>query len=630
MCGIGLVFGNSQEEVSVVLSSFLLLQAHRGPDDFGTHVLSTGSGRKLGFAHRRLSVIDLSSGGHQPMVDEFGNVIIFNGEIYNYLELASELKGEGERFRATSDTEVILKGYRRWGHEKLLEKIRGMFAFSIWDNERQKLFLVRDPMGIKPLYYTEGVGGAFACASEAKALVGAGCVDGTIDLSGFDSFLAYGSVAAPLTIWRGIKMLLPGCYLWVEADGRVGEFKRYWTWRSDENGGGVEAISGRLRKSIERHLVSDVPVGLFLSGGYDSAALAALTSKISDTPIHTFTVSFPDNKEYSEGDAARVIAKRFNTTHHDISVRESEVLAKLPRFFKAMDQPSEDGLNSLLVSEAAAGEGIKACLHGVGGDELFGGYPSFQDVPKAVRVAVIPAPVRKFWGRLIKGYGLARGKIGDLLLSDGSVLETFMIRRRVFSFEQRRDLLGQTPPLGKLGLPEEWLSWLKFSAQTAPDMFAAISRLELLHYAGNKLLLDGDVMSMANSLEIRFPFLDLDLCAVVLGTHASEKRKRGYGPGKPALVKATPEFPVDLMGNRKIGFTLPIARWMLKDLNTDCREVLLGGELSGILHPKGLAEAWKRFLGAPESNEWLRAWTLFSAARWLDARGHPKISPIGE
>ena len=229
MCGIGVIIDDSPKRVRGTLLTFLETQAHRGPDDAGEQVLTTMSGTTIGFAHRRLSIIDLSASGHQPMIDEQGNVIVYNGEIYNHREIADELRRKGEHFLSTSDTEVLLRAYSYYGTEELLNKLRGMFAFALWDAKKQKLLVARDPMGIKPLYYTGENGGYFACASEAKALVGAGLVDGTIDRRGLDSFLAYGSVTAPLTIWRGVSALMPGCYLWVGADGRAAVPRRYWS-----------------------------------------------------------------------------------------------------------------------------------------------------------------------------------------------------------------------------------------------------------------------------------------------------------------------------------------------------------------------------------------------------------------
>ena len=272
------------------------------------------------------------------------------------------------------------------------------------------------------------------------------------------------------------------------------------------------------------------------------------------------------------------------------------------------------------MSATVADAGIKSSIHGIGGDELFGGYPSFRDVPRALQLCMIPTPLRKLMGRMISGDRLRRSKIGELLQCDCSVLETFLIRRRIFSFQQRRELLGQNPPPGRSGLPEEWFSWMNMSSEPIPDMFAAISRLELIHYAGNKLLIDGDVMSMANSMEVRFPLLDVDLVRAVLKTSSNEKKYDRKGFRKPALVNTIPGFPGDLMSPRKRGFTLPVGQWMKNELNAGCKQFLLEGGLSDFLTPSGTAKAWGRFVNSPDTNEWIRVWALYVLGCWKNVR----------
>ena len=614
MCGLGVCLCADRrraETAGAVLGQGL---AHRGPDSAGEALIETGLGRTLAFAHRRLAIIDLSPAGHQPMSDESGNAIVFNGEIYNHADLRQELEAGGEVFRGASDTEVLLRGYRRFGLPALLRRLRGMFAFALWDAASRRLLLVRDPCGIKPLYYVNGSAG-FAAASEVRALVSSGMADGGLDLAGLDSLLAFGSVQPPLTLVRGVRSLLPGSLLWVEGDGRVGEPVRYWSW-ADQAGGAVPDLAGSLKGAIRRHLVSDVPVALFLSGGYDSAALAALAGGggVAE-PLRSFTVSFPDNPAASEGTAAARIAGRFGLVHTDLPVTAGDALAALPGFLAAQDQPSDDGLNVYLISRAVAGQGVKVALHGLGGDELFGGYPSFRDLPRTRWLGMLPPWLRAALAAAVDGPGIGRGKIAELLRTDLSLLAAFAVRRHMFSYRQRRALLGCEPPLGPLGLPPEWLAHLAADLAGARDRFAATSLLELCQYAGNKLLPDGDVMSMAHGLELRVPLLDADLIRAALAMPESAKRSaRG---GKPALEAGVANFPHDLVGRGKRGFTLPFRHWLAHELRDECQSVLLDGSGGAMLSSSAVAAVWRGFLDKNEPNAWLRPWVLYVLRRWL-------------
>ena len=547
--------------------------AHRGPDDQGSYTLKTNAGLTLGLAHRRLSILDLTPNGHQPMVDvSTGNVIVFNGEIYNHKELAKELKLRGERFTSSSDTEVLLKAYKYFSPAEFLCRLRGMFAFAIWDARQQRILIARDPCGIKPLYFAASREG-FACASEARALVQAELVDGSISPQALDSFLAFGSVQAPLCIYQGVRCLLPGHMMWVNGDGSAGSPECYWDWYADRSEGGQEAISYWLSESMSRHLLSDVPVGVFLSGGFDSTAIATLASRQSERPIKTFTLSFPEVPEMSEGSRAAAIAKRLGTEHHPIELTEAELNGELPSYFQAMDQPSDDGLNVYLISKAVAAHGVKTCMHGVGGDELFGGYPSFKQLPVARNFVFVPQAIRTMVSRIIDGDSVARSKLAGLLRTDLSLLSMFLVRRSVFSYAQRKQLLGYEPPLGRMGMPMEWINHVKRQLDGAEDAFAAISILELAQYGANKLLQDGDVMSMSSGLELRFPLLDVDLIRATLNTPEKLKKMGREAGQKKALSMAVPTMPIDLIDNKKRGFTLPINKWMrraefLKELNS--------------------------------------------------------------
>ena len=622
MCGIGLVLSPSDDRVSRVTATLCHAMAHRGPDGQGVYKRTTALGTTLGLGHRRLSILDLSALGNQPMVDkQTNNAIIFNGEIYNFQQIKAELLARGETFDSSSDTEVLLKAYRYFEPAELLRKLRGMFAFAIWDHAKQKILLARDPCGIKPLYYVSQPQ-LFACASEARALVKAGLVDGGIDAAGLDSLLAFGSVQDPLTIFKGVRALLPGHMLWVEGDAEISPPEPYWHWHPPNPDASLGSIREALETSVCRHLVSDVPVGLFLSSGFDSSALAAVASKVGENSLNTFTLGFPSVPAMCEAENAARIAKHLGTDHHIIEFSQADLTEQASTFFQQMDQPSDDGLNVHLISRSVSQAGIKTCLHGVGGDELFGGYPSFTQVPMAMRLKLIPNSVRHLLAGLIDGGSIARQKLSQALRSDLSLLSTFLTRRGVFSFAQRRDLLGSSPPLGESAIPEAWIKQLHNQLEFMPDVFSAISLLETAHYAGNKLLRDGDVMSMAHGLELRFPLLDVDLIRAALWTPASQKRARGGFANKPALTSAIDDFPFALINKQKRGFTVPLKLWIQDKLGQDIKAVLNDLPDKIGLDENAVKAEMARSQSAGGGQAWLRVWLLYSLGCWLRANNY--------
>jgi len=616
MCGIAALFGARNQDVSRVANNLRDALKHRGPDDDDIVSIPVGDARQLTLVHTRLSIVGLSAKGRQPMTDEVsGNAIVFNGEIFNYQELAQELERRGEALTTGTDTEVILKGFRVYGLHELLAKLRGMFAFAIWEAATRTLVVVRDPSGIKPLYYFDN-GEQFACASEATALVSANIAGDRIDRAALDSYLSFGSVQDPLCIYEEVRSLLPGHWLAVDPEGRVSAPRPYVDWSLESGGLEKPQLAEVIAASVKRHLVADVPVGLFLSGGYDSTALAVLASRQLQTPLRTFTVGFPEEQTLSEAFLAERIATHIGAAHLSIPVKRQDLEDCLPDYFTRMDQPSDDGLNVFLISRAVAAAGMKACLHGVGGDELFGGYPSFRQVPIARRLALLPAWARRAMAPIIDGRSVRRNKLASVLRSDLDLLATFLIRRRVFSHKQRVALTGGDAPLGLHGVPEQWLHYARSRIEGARDDFAAISALELAMYAANKLLRDGDVMSMAFGLELRFPLLDTDLIRTVLAISQEEKLPHAGAVGKPGLVSAVPNFPEQLINQKKRGFTLPLDRWIrsgmkgqfakLRDELVDC----FGFE------EKEISNIWTSYQQSPGSQEWLRVWQLMVLGSW--------------
>lgn len=616
MCGIGALIYHDRDWLSDRLHALNAAQSHRGPDDVGAWISDIGSNSFVGLSHRRLAIIDPGPDGHQPMVDETGNAISFNGEIYNYKDLRSELIAKGATFQTNSDTEVILQGYRHYGLKNLLSRLRGMFAFALWDSKQGELVLARDPNGIKPLYYTISEEG-FACASEAHALVKCGVARNELSESALDSFLAYGSVQPPLTIFSSITALLPGHHLIITANGKASTPRSYWPEQDVNEDQQRIDLGLALEQAVRRHLVADVPIAFFLSGGYDSTAIAVIASRMCSQPISTFTLTFPQDPTFSEENAARKISDRIGSRHFEIPITQTDVEHCISNYFQAMDQPSDDGLNTYLLSNAVARAGFKTSIHGVGGDELFGGYPSFYLPQKLALIKSIPAPLRRLFAKLTDASKISQSKIAEVLRSDGTLIEAFLARRRLFSYEERRKLLGKEPPLGTLGMPWPWLQWASDRTQAARDSFSVISHLELMNYAGSKLLPDGDVMSMNNSLEVRFPFLDIDLENTALSLPEAAKRL-GRNGEKFGLTSSINSFPHDLMTKGKSGFTVPIQSWLEKGLSKELHKREYSG-LDGLLDHQSVKQIDKKYELSEESAGWIRRWALITLDQWTES-----------
>ena len=501
MCGIGFIIGKTKEDFSYCLKKLLDHQKHRGPDYNDFYLRKLTNGLKVGFSHTRLSLLDLSRSGNQPMKDPISNnILVFNGEIYNFKEIKRELIHLGEKFFSRSDSEVLLIGYRRFGLKNLISKIRGMYAFVIWDENKKIAIAARDKFGIKPLYYTEN-NNYFSCASECNALIRAQLVSKEISKEGLDSFLAYGSVQSPLTIYKNIKSLLPGHAIIINSNGKLIENIDLWeTSQLEKN---YENFHEIMSNTIENYYFADVPVGIFLSGGFDSTLLAFLANNISKNRITTFNLKFSEFPEFSEHHRVRQISKHLDSIHHEIDVKQDETLNLLPTFFNSLDQPTDDGLNVFLLSKFVKDKGFKACLHGVGGDEFLGGYPSFTQIPNFLKLNLIPKKLRSILANFIPENKISFSKIKSILASDLSLLEVFLIRRQNFSYSQRRKIFSKFQPLNINGVSKEWTTFIQKKIHLEACLFKKISTLELYQYCSNKLLLDCDVLSMHHGLEIK-------------------------------------------------------------------------------------------------------------------------------
>ncbi|MDQ3688116.1 MAG: asparagine synthase (glutamine-hydrolyzing) [Acidobacteriota bacterium] len=621
MCGIvgAWVRSGSADAVSAVARGTRAL-AHRGPDDEDVvQISSSTSENVVTFGHRRLAIIDLSEAGHQPMRDpETGNWIVYNGEVYNFKELRRELEKRGCRFRSDCDTEVILQSYRVWGRD-CVERWRGMFAAAIWDASRQELFLVRDRLGVKPLYYFYD-DTRLLFASELRALLATNLFERKINLAALDSFLAFGAIQDPLTLLEGVASLPAAHTLTAKADGI--ELQEYWELPLEAAGGPPdvatikEEIAELLAEAVRLRLVADVPLGVFLSGGIDSSALAMLMRRSSPEQVKAFTIGFAD-EAFDEARQAKETAAALGVEHRSILLTEEDLLASCRESVGALDQPSLDGVNTYHVARAVKSAGITVALSGLGGDEVFGGYKHFRTVPRMESFTgqwrQLPHVARRAGAALVGAAGRRSDrnlKLRALLLDEHGFPHPYFLARALFLPEQVARLFepGVVPHIDYGG----WAKRLSVLAERAARLDAVnrISYLELKTYVANTLLRDADVMSMRHSLEVRVPFLDHRLLERMMRLPGRVKLD-GTTP-KPLLVGSLPErLPPGVVGARKRGFTLPFTLWLKGRLRPELEETFnqLPPALEGIVNASEVRRVWRRFLA--DECSWARPWALY-------------------
>lgn len=678
-------------------------QRDEGEERIETSLLSIGM--------RRLSIIDLE-GGHQPILNEDGRVgAVLNGEIYNFQELTTQLQDRGHTFRTRSDSEVVVHAYEEWGTE-CVERFEGMFAVAVWDGRRksdggwqtadgrrqeaggerqsadgrkqeaegEKLFLARDRLGIKPLYYypgkfqvssskfqvkSETIDSAFETpsesefetrnskpetflfASEVRTLLASGVIPRQLSRSALESYLLFGSVSEPMTLVEGVLSLPPGHWLTIQfGAGRAAastiKMHRYWNIAvSDRNNGSANGrsvathsavtaahrVRELLEDSVRKHLIADVPAGVFLSGGIDSTALAALASR-ETSGVHTFTVAFPE-KEFSEAAIARRTAAKFGTSHQEVILTGDEMLGRISEAVGALDQPTMDGINTYFVSWSARQAGLKVALSGLGGDEVFGGYrtfsrtASFQRMTKVGRL--VPAGVRSATATALAQAGGtfmsgdAARKMAALWSGPGSLPDPFYFGRALFTPAQVSELMNGAPaghtPDGDGSL---WWEWLSTSAEEARnlDAFASVSCMEASSYLVNTLLRDTDSMSMAHSLEVRVPFLNHPLVEFV--TQLPQELKLRKGTPKALLVTALEDLlPSEVVYQTKRGFTFPWAAWLRGPLKKKIENGFddLAPALRESLNPQTVRSIWQSYLDGKTT--WSRPWSLYVLNEWV-------------
>jgi asparagine synthase (glutamine-hydrolysing) len=615
MCGIaGIARLTNQDECVEKVRTMNQHIAHRGPDAEGIW-----SNAFCVLGHRRLSIIDTSEAGNQPFKIESEHlVVVFNGEIYNYLELRKELEST-HSFTTQTDTEVILAAYKKWGID-CVQHFYGMFAFALWDKAEGHLFIARDRLGVKPLYYSETSNGV-VFASELRAILSTNWVNRKINPSSLTDYLRYQTVHAPNTIIEGVNMLMPGHRMLITSKGI--HIERWWDLsdsrvRLDGNDS-KESIHKHVRElltsSVELRMRADVPFGAFLSGGIDSSIIVGLMSRISTHPVNTFSITFKE-EAFDESPYSELIAKRFNTRHTAIELSADHFLQMIPEALHAMDHPSGDGPNTYVVSKATREAGVKMALSGLGGDEVFAGYDVFRRMKaleKRQWLNSTPPALRKNLGLLLRSIkpGAATEKIAAALAQERVDLAHFYPLTRQVLYDDEVDRLVRAGAHYDNGVQ---LLAQAVSGTRMPTL-SKVSVLEISTYMQNVLLRDADQMSMAHALEIRVPFLDHRLIEFVLGI--PDKFKFPHTPKELLTSSVGDLIPREIIDRPKMGFTFPWALWMRNELKSFCEVHLQALQQVESIHYKEVMSLWNRFLSGDKRITWSRIWPLVVLGHWV-------------
>ncbi len=596
--------------------------AHRGPNAEGHFV-----NQRVALGHRRLSIIDLSAEANQPFWDsEERYVIVFNGEVYNFQEVRKKL-GDYP-FRTKCDTEVILAAYIRWG-EKCLEHFAGMFAFAVWDTWENKLFIVRDRLGIKPLYYYEK-DGLLLFASEIRAILVSGLVEKKLDRNALYNYLTYQTVHAPNTMVEGVKQLNPGEFATLK-DG-VFTIRKYWHLAGSPQSsvhssqfGSYEEVKKNVRRlllqAVERRLIADVPLGAFLSGGIDSTAIVALMAEVSQRPVETFSVVF-EEKQFDESEYSDLIAKKYNTNHHPLLLKPTDFLDALPAALQAMDAPSGDGVNTYVVSKVTKEAGITVALSGTGGDELFGGYSLFQNywklnhrpyfwkIPRGLRMAGASVA-----GLFLKSHQKAR--VNEIAAARSAAIEdVYPAFRKVLTAREIGSMtLNGGPRNGKHSDAVYDLLKEQITVKKLP-LLSQLTVADISTYTQNVLLRDTDQMSMAHALEVRVPFFDHDLVEYVV--QVPDQWKYPTYAKKLLVESLHPLVPDEIVFRQKKGFDLPWKVWLKNELKSFCEQKLKRFNERNLTPPRLTDQLWREFSQGKNDNLWSRIWIFVVLEDWLE------------
>lgn len=639
MCGIAGIIGSGDGRHRGALQRMTDAMQQRGPDAQGQwESPADPNGQRVLFGHRRLAILDLSPLGVQPMVlPETSDCIVLNGEIYNFGALRERLKDRPSALQSTGDTAVLLRLLAQSG-EGALKDLRGMFAFAFRDQRSGNVLLARDPLGIKPLYFASNPSDtgdwSLVFASEVRAIMASGLLkQHRLDARAVASILWNGFTVAPVTAVEGIESLLPGEAAWFDASGRL--IRRFLYWTAPTYGQGSmateEELEAALIDSVRAHLISDVPVGVFLSGGIDSSVVANLAARSGSATVNTFTLAF-NEAERNEGDIAQQVARAIGTRHTEILLTERDFLARLEPALNSLDQPSFDGLNSFFMSHAVRDAGFTVALTGSGGDELFGGYSSFRDLPRMLQgnrlLASLPESarqwlacgVRRFQGSSTQAYEPQTrwAKLPDMIAAGPVASDLYQLayalflpaNQRALSASKTDDqgLLSGLPPMRYQGLTREL---------TGQSDLSAIAMLEQRLFLGERLLRDTDATSMAASIETRLPLVDTQLLSVVLRLPDAIR----FHPVRlKNLLRRAGLKGLDpqLFNRPKSGFELPFDRWLRQALGQEIEATLLDAPaVSGAgLDPAEVRRLWTAFKAGAKGLYWTRVWSIYSLIRW--------------
>lgn len=621
MCGInGIVGIENPAKGQALIAKMNAKMAHRGPDDEGIF-----SDQHIALGQRRLSIIDLSSAGHQPMwSSDKRYCIIYNGELYNFKELRFDLertsRGSDDKpyhFATSGDTEVILASYIRWGKD-CLNRFNGMYGFAIWDVEKKELFIARDRMGIKPIYYAYK-NEVLAFSSEIRALLESEITPRKLNNESLVDYLRYQTVHAPQTIIKDVFMLMPGHYMM--ANLKEIKIEKYWDINNFNNPNSFEEpyqavcskVNSLFEKAVQRRLVADVPFGAFLSGGIDSSAVVGMMSKVSTTKVKTFSVVF-DDEQFSEAKYARLIATKFNTEHHEIKLTPNDFKNELNDALKAMDHPSGDGPNTYVVSKATKNAGITMALSGLGGDELFAGYDIFNRTLKLDKLKWLGGiPGISLAAKLNKSLrpSVSSAKIAEMMeLNSLDFKNTYPLSRQVLLEDQIKKILSDKT-LSKNSVA----AMVRTIKAQSGNLLSSVGIAEISTYMQNVLLRDTDQMSMAHALEIRVPFLDYELVEYVMGL--PDKYKIPTTPKKLLVDSLGELLPSEIVNRPKMGFTLPWKNWLKSDFRELCEYNLKLLGQNPHFNANEIDQLWKRFLEDDAFITWSRIWYLVVLQNWI-------------
>jgi asparagine synthase (glutamine-hydrolysing) len=638
MCGIAGIIGRLDESNRAALKRMNDAMLHRGPDASGTWI-STPDSRGWGalLAHRRLAILDLSPAGTQPMIDPVtGHVLVYNGEIYNFVDLRRRLVAEGQQLQSTGDTAVMLRALGLHG-PAAVGWLRGMFAFACWDPDNRRLLLARDPLGIKPLYLARSsdpdAGWSIAFASELRALLASGLL-GTarLDPQAVASSVWNGFVVGPGTAVKGVELLWPGRLLEFDSAGR--ELRQQDFWRIPSNAPESimkeERLAAVLEDGLRLHLTSDVPLAILLSGGVDSSVVANLAQRAAQGPVHTFTLAF-EEQELSEGPIAKLIAAAIGTEHHEVVLTEDGFVGHMEAALDSLDQPTFDGLNAYYISRAIRAAGFTVALAGTGGDELFGGYTSYRDLPVLYswsrRAACVPrslqtaAATLATWPLRCSGGAMPPqtrwAKLPDMVRHGDDLLTLYQLAYALFlpGFQQELLLPDFAEALAD-GLPLGMRQRILVETRDRTPL-SAISVMEQRLFLGERLLRDNDAASMAASLEQRVPLVDQVLFESVDRLPDAAR----YQPlGQKAVLRRIGLRGLDpaLFERPKSGFVLPFDRWIRRGLKDAMDQTLRDPQAIAPvgLDPAAVERLWRAFLDGAAGTYWSRVWSVYVLIRW--------------